>query len=397
MKILYAWNLYREHGGENQWYPSEPELFRKHGHETLLYERDNKELDGFSALQKARLFFGAAWSERTYDEVTDLLVREKPDIVHVYNTVVLLTPSIFHACRDAGVPVVQTLYNYRLVCPAATLLRDGKVCEECIDHSLWRAVKHRCYRGSLIQSAALARTIALHRRKGTWENAVSGFIVPTPFMKAKLTEGGVSASKIHVKPNWHDPDPGLRPAPPAPDAACLYVGRLAEEKGIRTALAAWKQNAGLPLLRILGDGPLRSEVEAVLAGGTASPVEYVGRQPHERVLEEMKTALCLVLPSEWYEAFPHTILEAYGSGTPIVGSRIGTTADVIEHGVTGLLYESGNPSALAAAIRELTPESATALGRNARSAFVEKYSVEPAYRNLRAIYENCAQVADVGC
>lgn len=387
MKILYAWNLYREHGGENQWYPSEPALMRAGGHDTLLYERDNRELDGFGPLQKARLFFEATWSRRTYREVRELCRRERPDVAHVYNTVVLLSPSIFHALHDEGVPVVQTLYNYRMVCPAATLLRNGKVCEECIDHSLWRSVRHRCYRGSALQSAALARSISFHRRAGTWNRAVSAFIVPTPFMKAKLASGGVDPDRIRVKPNWHEPDPGGRDGPPSD--FCLYVGRLSEEKGIRTVVHAWRHTPGLPPLRIIGDGPLRAEVEQGVGASPSSPIEYLGRRPHDEVMAAMKAARAFLLPSEWYEAFPHTILEAYGCGVPIVASRLGTMPDVIEEGVTGLLYPPGNSQALAETVLRLwrEPGLVEQLGRQARTAFVEKYSAASAYRNLLAIYE----------
>lgn len=386
MKILYGWNLYREHGGENQWYPSEPNLFREHGHEVEIYQRDNRELDDFSVLKKARLFFGAAWSQFTYTQIREILKRMRPDVVHVYNTLVLLSPSIFHACRDAGVPVVQTLYNYRLVCPAATLLRDGKVCEECIEHSLLRSVVHKCYRDSILQSASLARTISVHRRMGTWIQVINGFIVPTAFMKTKLAQGGVPSEKIYVKPNWHDPDPGMRLQP---GRYCLYVGRLSEEKGIRTTMEAWARHKDLPPLVIAGDGPLKDEVVTRLAAMSGSPATYLGRIPHEEVIMRMKESLCFLLPSEWYEAFPHTILEAYACGVPIVASRIGTMVDVIEDGQTGALYTPGDPDAMAEAVRRVASNPAVAgqMAEKARQVFVEKYSVEPAYRNLLAIYE----------
>lgn len=386
MKILYAWNLYREHGGENHWYPSEPNLFRSRGHDVLIYDRDNREIDKFSFARKAALFWQTTWSRRTYEEMRALLKEEKPDVVHVYNTVVLLSPSIFHACRDAGVPVVQTLYNYRLVCPAATLLRDGKVCEECIEHSLMRSVRFRCYRDSAIQSAALAGSIAWHRRRRTWDEVVNGFIVPTSFMKTKLAEGGLPADRIFVKPNWHDPDPGMRTEE---GAFCLFVGRLAPEKGIMTVVEAWLRNPDLPPLQIIGDGPLRDVVVEKLRSVPESHAVYLGRKTHDEVIAAMKSSLCFLMPSEWYEAFPHTILEAYACGVPIVASRIGTLEDVIEDGQTGALYEPGDPDALAASVRSVAGDSQVAarMARKAREAFVEKYSVEPAYRNLLAIYE----------
>jgi glycosyltransferase involved in cell wall biosynthesis len=368
------------------WYRSEPDLFRSKGHEVVIYEKDNKAIESYSKLQKAALFWKVAWSQETYDEFSTLLKREKPDIVHVYNTLALVSPSIFYSCRDAGVPVVQTNYNYRLVCPAATLLRNGKVCEECLDHSLFRAIQHKCYRDSVIQSASLAGLYAFHRLKGTWTDVVNGYIVPTDFIRNKLAEGGVPRDKIHVKPNWHDPDPGMRTES---GIDCLYVGRLSEEKGIRTVVEAWRTTVGLPKVRIIGDGPLKDEIVAKLTGTMASPAEYLGRKTHEEVIAEMKRSLCFLLPSEWYEAFPHTILEAYACGVPIVASNLGTMRDVIEDGQTGALYESGNPAALAAAVQKIAadPALSSQMALQARSAFVEKYSVEPAYAHLKAIYE----------
>ncbi|MFZ4683204.1 MAG: glycosyltransferase, partial [Terrimicrobiaceae bacterium] len=348
MKIAYAFNYYQQHGGENMWYNSEPDLFRARGHEVVIYSRDNKEIESYSLPQKLALFWQVAWSRKTYDDFSSLLRRERPDVVHVYNTLALISPAIFYACRDAGVPVVQTLYNYRLVCPAATLLREGKVCEECLDHSLLRSIKHRCYRDSALQSASLAHMIAVHRRKGTWSKVINGFIVPTAFMKAKLAQGGVPAEKIFVKPNWHDPDPGMRTQK---GEFCLYVGRLSQEKGILTTLDAWARHKDLPPLVIAGDGPLKGEVEKRLRSWNGSPATYLGRISHEEVIGHMKRSICFLLPSEWYEAFPHTILEAYACGVPIVASRIGTLTDVIEDGLTGALYTSGDPDAMAEAVR----------------------------------------------
>lgn len=389
MKILYAFNYYQLHGGENQWFMSEPDLVRARGHEPLLYTRDNQEIEGFSRRRKLALFWEVAWSGRTYREVRALIRRERPALAHVFNTLALISPSILVACRDEGLPVVQTLYNYRLVCPAATLVRRGRVCEECLDHSLLRSVVHRCYRGSAIQSAALARMLWLHRRRGTFRRCVDAFIVPAEFMRRKLVAGGLPEDRIVVKPNWHDPDPGVGRHG---GGRCLYAGRLSPEKGILTALAAWRTTGGLPPLVVMGDGPLAAEVER-LAAGTASPVEVRGRVPHAAVIDAMREALCYLLPAEWYEAFPHTILEAYGCGTPVVASRLGTLADVVEDGVTGLLYAPGDAAAMAAAVCRLAADPAlrATLGAAARRQFLERYSADSAYRNLLAIYERVLQ------
>lgn len=365
------------------WYPSEPELFRSRGHEVCFYERDNKDLNTFSTLQKASMLWRTSWARDTYREVRALLRKEQPDIVHVYNTLALVSPSVFHACAAEGMPVVQTHYNYRPVCPAATLVRDGHTCEECIDHSLLRSVRYSCYRGSKIQTAALAASTALHRRIGTWTKCVQAFIVPTDFMKRKLA-AGLPGDRIEVRPNWHDPDPGMRTT--EGEQSALYIGRLAEEKGAGVLLNTWKQNPDLPPVKILGDGPMVEEVQQAAAQDPR--IIYLGRQPHERVLAELRTTGCLLVPVLWYEAFPHTLLEAAASGAPILASNIGTLPDVVEDGVTGMLFDPFNPSDVAAKIRLFfsSQTDRRAISLAARKKFETEFTADRALENLTRIY-----------
>jgi glycosyltransferase involved in cell wall biosynthesis len=310
-------------------------------------------------------------------------------VAHVYNTVALVTPSVYYACHDEGVPVVQTLYNYRLLCPAGTFLREGRICEECVQHSLWRSVGYSCYRESSLQSAALAWTLHSHRRRGTWNQIIRRYLVPTEFMRRKLVEGGLPADKIMVKPNYHEPDPGLREQS---DGSVLYVGRLSVEKGLRTLLAAWPMLDTPPRLHIVGDGPLRQELErsAARSGGKIS---ILGSLPHEDVISYLKRAAALVLPSEWYEAFPHVILEAYACGVPIVASRIGTLADVIHDGLTGVLFEPGNAADLAAKLTGLLRDASAAsrIGIAGRSEYEANYTADKNYERLMQIYRDVAR------
>jgi glycosyltransferase involved in cell wall biosynthesis len=391
VKILYAFNYYQQHGGENQWYHSEPELFASRGHEVSIYSRDNNELKNFSAFQKAALFWRTSWSDETYQAIRKLIRDNRPDIIHVYNTLVLISPSIFHACRDEGTPVVQTLYNYRPVCPAGTLLRDHHICEECIEHSLWRSVRYACYRESHIQSAALALSVHRHRKLGTWRDCISAFIVPTPFMREKLAEGGLPIEKIAVKPNWHSPDPGARIG--VGENTVLYVGRLTSEKGIDVLLRTWKAASPgtVPELRIIGDGALREQVAAFVTANPKANVQYLGRRSHDEVIDEVKRAGALVIPSLWYEAFPHTILEASACGVPIIASRIGTLPDVIDDKVTGLLFNPNDSADLADKIRALFSKSDSnalreRLGCAAREKFLREYTADRAYELLTEVY-----------
>jgi glycosyltransferase involved in cell wall biosynthesis len=385
MKILYIYNLYQQSGGENQWVQSEPDLFRARGHDVVIYRRDNSEIRDFSLWKRASLLWKSAWSQESYEAVRALIRRERPQVAHVYNTLALVTPSVYYACHEEGVPVVQTVYNYRLLCPAANFLRDGHICEDCVQHSLWRSVVYGCYRDSRLQSAALAWTLQSHRRRDTWSTIVDAYIVPTEFMRTKLIEGGLPAAKIVVKPNYHEPDPGVRVAS---DGSALYVGRLSPEKGVRTLLAAWQMLDCPPRLRVIGDGPLRTELEETVARNPQNKIDLLGARPHHEVIEQLKAAAFLILPSEWYEAFPHVILEAFAGGVPILASRIGTLPDVIHDHINGLLFEPSQAADLAAKVKWIVshPDDAQRIAMNGRAEYETKYTADRNYERLIGIY-----------
>lgn len=387
VKILYIYNLYQQSGGENLWFESEPDLLRKHGHTVFVYKRDNCDIAQRSSWGKASLLWEASWSERSYRDVQNIIEQKHPDLAHVYNTLALVTPSVYYACWRSRVPVVQTLYNYRLLCPSGTLLRSGRVCEECMDYSPWRAVRHGCYRSSRLQSAAVAWMLHTHRKRKTWSEAIDAYLVPTEFMRQKFIAGGLPANKLVVKPNFHDPDPG---PPEHSEGFALFIGRLAIEKGLRTMLRAWLALEQPPLLRIIGDGPIRDEVEAYARARGDGRIEVHGSLRHEQVIEQLKRAEFLLLPSEWYEGFPHVILEAYACGVPVIASRIGTLADVVHDGRTGLLFERGNPEDLASTVRWLLahPNERTAMAVAARAEYETRYRGETNYTLLTNIYSS---------
>lgn len=392
MKILYIYNLYQQPGGENQWVQSEPDLFKARGHDVVIYRRDNSEIRDFSLWKRASLFWESAWSGESYQAVRALIRRERPDVAHVYNTLALVTPSVYYACHEEGVPIVQTVCNYRLLCPAANFLREGRVCENCVQHSLWHSVAHGCYRDSRLQSAALAWTLHSHRRSGTWNQIVNVYVVPTEFMRSKLIEGGLPAAKIVVKPNYHEPDPGVRMAS---EGSALYVGRLTPEKGVRTLLAAWQMLDHPPRLRVIGDGPLRKELERTVARDPQRGIEFLGTRNHNEVIEHLKAAAFLILPSEWYEAFPHVILEAFACGVPIVASRIGTLSDVIQDGISGLLFDPGQAADLAAKVKWMInhPDDGGRMSTNGRAEYETKYTADRNYESLIGIYHRVVGVS----
>jgi glycosyltransferase involved in cell wall biosynthesis len=385
MKILYLVNYYQEPGGENLWGASEASLMSGRGHETIAYTRTNTEIRDFNLLQKTGLVFRTTWAHDSWKAIRRLIREHRPDIVHSFNQHVMISPSAYYACKAEGVPVLQTIYNYRLVCPGATLYRNGAVCTQCRDRSLLASVAHGCFRASRAQTAVLATSLQVHRIAGTWRKAVSGYIVPSRFMGSKLMELGISPDRIHFKPNYHEPDPGPRQAP---QDFALYIGRLTVEKGVRTLLNAWRSNQQLPRLIIAGGGPLEPECRA-LAAAHPGKVTFLGQVTHDRVIELTKSAICLLVPSEWLEGFPHVLLESLGCGVPLVASRIGTLAEVIEHERNGLLFEPGSPAALAAAVQRLTgsPSFASECGRRARQDYLDKYTAQKNYEILLGIYE----------
>lgn len=268
MKLLLAHNSYQQRGGEDATFEKERDLLRAAGHEVVEYYRSNFEVQQYSsALSHIALAKNTIWSRNTYAEFRRMLLREKPQIVHIYNTFVVISPSIFWACREVGVPVVQTLQNFRLSCPAGDFFRRGRVCEQCKEHSLLRGVTHACYRGSRATTATVALMLAIHRWNQTWTTMVDRYIALTDFARRKFAEAHLPQEKLAVKPNFIHPDPGEKATP---GDYALFVGRLSREKGLATLLSAWEQVPQTVPLKIVGDGPLRDGVhlEATARGLT---------------------------------------------------------------------------------------------------------------------------------
>ncbi len=339
-----------------------------------------------SVIKKLGVAADCIWSRRWYREFSALLKRDRPDVVHVHNFFPLISPAVYYACRKAGVPLVQTLHNYRLLCPAATLYRDGDVCEECLQHGLIRGVRHGCYQGSKLGTSALALMLQVHRSLRTWSKMVNCYIALTEFSRRKLMDGGLPASKIRVKPNFVLPDPGMRERR---GHYALFAGRLVDPKGLPTLLEAWKLlRTPVPLV-IIGDGPDRERLQEQLKDPAFKSVEYRGRLSHEATIEAMKGARFLIFPSEWYEGFPVTIAESFACGVPVVCSRLGSMQEIVADGRTGLHFRPTEADDLAAKVEWAWehPEQMEAMGRGARLEFEAKYTAERNFYMLKEIYE----------
>lgn len=387
MKVLLVHNEYQEPGGEDIVFRQEKQLLSAFGHKVLVYKRSNHEINRYSRLQRVLLPRQLIWAEDARQDVARILGEEKPDIVHVHNTFTQISPSIYMACREAGVPVVQTLHNFRLLCPAATFYREGKACEECVAHSLWRSVRHGCYRSSRFATAAVAVMLATHRHLRTWIDNIDSYIALTEFARQKFIHSGFPAGRIHTKPNFVDPDPGQ--GTEKGDYA-LFVGRLSEEKGLRTLLAAWACLKSSIRLFIVGDGPLRAELEKYAAARGLSAVSFLGRLRHAETQEAIKGARFLILPSECYENFPMTIVEAFASGTPVICSCFGAMEEIVEAGRTGLHFEVNNSENLAEKVSWAWAHSGSmrVMGKEARREYESKYTAKKNYSLMMAIYRD---------
>lgn len=384
MRILLAHNFYQQSGGEDVVFYAETELLRRHGHEVRHYTEHN---DRIRQMSRPRLFRETLWSTATLRHLKRLLKEWQPDVVHFHNTFPLISPAAYYACRRVGVPVVQTLHNYRLLCPAATFYRSGKVCEACLRKTPpLPSVQWACYRNSRIQSLVVVLLLSFHRALGTWKKQVDAYISLTDFARRKFIEGGIPGEKILVKPNFLLPDPGKGKS--AAGDYALFVGRFSPEKGISILLQAWCRMNNIPL-KVAGDGPMGEEIRKYVTDNDLKTVECVGKCSHEAVLGLMKNARFLVFPSQWYEGFPMTIAEAFACGLPVIASNLGAMAEIIDDGRTGLLFNPGDAQDLAAKVKWAWehPQELARMGKEARREYEAKYTEEQNYKMLMQIYE----------
>jgi glycosyltransferase involved in cell wall biosynthesis len=384
MRVLQIHNRYREEGGEDAVVASEAELLRSAGHEVVQYLAENPG----SRLRAAGALALSAWNPAAARRVRVLAERDRPDVAHVHNTWFSLSPAVFHALRQAGVPVVATLHNYRLLCCNGKLFREGEPCELCVGSHPWRGVRHRCYRGSAMASGVVAGTTASHRALRTWDRQVDVFLTLTGFARELFLRGGLPAERMLVKPN-SVPDPGARANPPSASQTVLYVGRLSEEKGILQLLDCWREAPppGLELL-IVGDGPLRREVE----DRSLSRVRVAGRLATGRVRELMLSARALVFPSVWYEGQPMVVLEALAAGLPVLASDLGGTAATLRGMGREWLIQPGDRSAWQTGLAHLGGDTVIdRAGLRARALYEQAFTPERSLLGLETAYRRARE------
>jgi glycosyltransferase involved in cell wall biosynthesis len=378
--VFLVHNHYQQPGGEDEVARAEAAMLTSRGHDVVEFRMHNKSIDEMGKLSLLKATF---WNDAVHRDLLGRLASARSTVAHFHNTFPLVSPAAYYAARRRGVAVVQTLHNYRLLCPSAILFRNGQVCEQCLGRSVsWPAVVHACYRGSRMATAAVAGMTAAHRAIGTWTHAVDLYIALTEFGRRKFIAGGLPAEKIVVKPNFTE-DPGVGDHS---GGEVLFVGRLTPEKGLHTLLRAWRllseRRPGLKL-KIVGQGPLSR-----LQRDSPPNIEWLGWQPREHLFRAMKEASLLVFPSEHYEGFPMTLVEAFATGLPVVASNLGACAEVIRDTQTGRLFRPGDPRDLADVLDDLCRNEPMVrdLGRQARAEYEAKYTPQRNYKQLMNVY-----------
>ncbi|RHP34970.1 glycosyltransferase family 4 protein [Lachnotalea sp. AF33-28] len=384
--ILIIHNHYKLAGGEDTVVENEAQLLRRHGYNVLLYTRSNCDIDSFTVMDKLLLPFSSIFSWRTYREVSSILKQQNISLIHVHNTLSLISPSVYWAAFKYHVPVVQTLHNFRLLCPNATFMRAGKCCEECLEKGLHTAVIHKCYRNSRLQTLLGAVILKVHRLLGTYRKLY--YICLSEFNKEKLLKVNrgkkhiVDISRVFVKPNFCLAHADIVPFENRKNYF-VYIGRLEILKGIYLLLQAWRNVEGSEL-HLYGTGPEEEGVKEFIHIYGLKKVRLFGHTEHNTLMHDLSYAKALILPTQCYEGMPMSIIESYACGTPVIGSNIGNTNQMILEGYTGISFQYDSPEALSRAVQTLPAFNSFDIFRH----YEEHYGAESNYKLLKRIYDH---------
>lgn len=381
MKVIFVHNYYQLPGGEDESYDADVRLLEAHGHQVVRFTAHNRSIADMPGWKAAA---STIWNGRIARELAAVTREVRPDVVHFNNTFPLVSPASYYSVQREGVPVVQTLRNYRLLCLNGLLYRSGKVCMDCTQHRVpWPGVVHRCYRDSTAASATVAGMLTVHRSLNTWMRKINAFIVTSRFAERIFVQNGIPNERLHFRPNFL---PSVPEAGNGEGGYALFVGRLSPEKGLDTMLEAWRKVGDRVSLYVVGDGPLSDRV----ADSGQPGVHWLGRREPEDVLDLIGGARVVIFPSEWYETFGRVVIEALAKGTPVIASDIGAPAELVQDGVTGRLFPPGDANALADIVLEFATDApAYAHMRDAaRNDFLQRYTPAGSYRRLIEIYSH---------
>ncbi len=382
-RILMVHNYYQIPGGEDTVVANEKRMLEEHGHVVILYSRHNSEIKQMSKLQKLGLPFTTIFNPRTYREIKNLIKQNQIDIVHVHNTLNLVSPAVYYAALKCGVPVVQTVHNFRLLCPGATFYRDGHICEDCVEHGLWCAVKHKCYRGSRMQTLACVISTAIHRMTGVYGKI--NYICLTEFNKEKLLKlKQMPPDRVFIKPNFtFESTENLQGGERAD--YYLFVGRIEEIKGIQLLLSAFSKMPKMQLL-VAGDGPLLDEKREWVKARGLDNVLLLGYIDHQEIAKLISECKAVIVPSQIYETFGMVIIESYAAHKPVITGDIGNIGSLVEEGITGLKYKYDDEISLMNAVMRSEQMDMDCFGEKAYKKYLQEFSPFANYHQLMEIY-----------
>ena len=385
LSVLVIHNQYQQAGGEDVVVRAEVDLLQRAGHRVLQFTQNNATLANRSPLDKAALLVTTTWNPTAYSTIRTLIEEERPDLVHCHNLLPQVSPAAYYACQSAGVPVVQTLHNYRLFCPAGTFFHNGQICQECT-RSLPYAVKRGCYRSSRLETATVAMMLEFHRLRRTWTSAVNAYVALTEFSRNFFVALGLPAKNIHVKPNFLSHDPGQRSSP---GSYALFVGRLSPEKGALEMLRTWLHLPHIPLV-VVGDGPVYDDASQMVRRSGSTHIRLLGRRSVEDTKAQMKGARFLIFPSRWYEPFGMVLLEAAAAGVPAIAARIAGVPELVIEDKTGLLFDLQKADDLASKSNWAWthPAEMEAMGSAARQLYLQNFTAEKNYESLINVYRS---------
>ena len=382
--ILIVHNYYQIPGGEDTVVANEKKMLEDHGHKVILYTRNNSELKEMSKFQKLKLPFTTIFNPRTYKDIKRIIRKENIDVVHVHNTLNLVSPAVYYAALSCKLPVVQTVHNFRLLCPGATFYRDGHICEDCVHHGLKCAIKHNCYRGSKVQTLVCVINTWIHRMTGIYGKI--NYICLTEFNKQKLLElKQIKENKVFVKPNFVESKEQFVPEEQRKDQF-VFAGRLDKLKGIDILLKAWKQmGEEAPKLVVCGTGPMEKWCREFAESNNLN-VEFKGFVQNAEVLKIVASSKALVLPTQWYEGFPMSIVEAFSVGTPVICSDLGNAGSIVEEKITGFKFQYNESDSLKCVIKEFESYDMKLLQQSAYGKYRRYFDQNRNYEMIQAIY-----------
>jgi glycosyltransferase involved in cell wall biosynthesis len=374
LRILQVHNIYQGKTGEETVVEEEKKILELHGHHVIQFIKDNSDLEKFGKLEKLSMLFSLTSSKAIGKEFESLLEKERPDICHVHNTFPLITPIIYKICHSKGIPVVQTLHNYKMVCTNSLLFRGEEVCEVCLNKSLYNSIKYKCYRDSYLATAAQAHVIQHHRKIGTWDNYIDKYVCLTEFQRDKVFDDKLK-EKVFIKANFL----AQSELETFQGDFFLFVGRLNNSKGLQDLLYLFEKNKKSKFI-LIG----KSDDPSVL--DKFRNVTHLGERNREVVLDHMSKCKAVIFPSKYYEGMPMVILEAFSMGKAVISRDRGAMASMIDHSVNGIKYENLNDLVESIEYLDENPEIASRLGQAAFKSYQEKYTEEKGYDNLINLY-----------